>query len=148
MSILLDVKQNSESDTGILLSFNRFNRKVGPNRALTGGFKLSWPNRSISESYVGLNSKGGHRTPLLSIGRDCWHGPVTSCERCRGASQICASLARSHTSRCVSMPKRSPSRCHAIQHPGSGKKPVSQVRRQLAAQRPGLRLLLIELQPG
>jgi hypothetical protein len=39
-------------------------------------------------------------------------------------------------------------RCHGIQRLGSGKKPVSQVRRQLAAQRPGLQLLLIELQPG
>src|SRR6266403_5986815 len=121
--MLLDVKQKSESDADILLSFDQSNCKVGS------------------------------KSMLADWAPTCWRGPVT-CERgrnaslkCVYASLKCVSPARSHTNH-VPPPWRSLSSCHGIQHPGSGKKPVSRVRRQLAVQIPGLQSLLTESPPS
>src|SRR6266478_4650216 len=67
------------------------------------------------------------------LGTDLSVRHVTSC-----ASLKCVWLACSHMRRCVSTPWRS-ARLTGIQHPGSGKTPACRVRRQLAAQIPGLR---------
>src|SRR6266481_8733800 len=114
--MLLDVKQKSESDADILLSFDQSNCKVGS------------------------------KSMLADWAPTCRRGPVT-CGRGRNASLKCVSPARSHTNH-VPTPWRSLSSCHGIQHPGSGKKPVSRVRRQLAVQIPGLQSLLTESPPS
>ena len=146
--MLLDVKQKSESDADILLSFDQSNCKVGPNRCWLACSNLLRPLDRSRNATSGLIAKAVRRTAFAADwAPTCWCGPVTSCERGRNASLKCVSPARSHTNR-VPTPWRSLSSCHGIQHPGSGKKPVRRVRRQLAVQIPGLRSLLTESPPS
>jgi hypothetical protein len=55
--MLLDVKQKSESDADILLSFDQSNCKVGPNRCWLACSNLLGP--LDRERHIGLNSKDG-----------------------------------------------------------------------------------------
>ena len=143
--MLLDVKQKSESDADILLSFDQSNCKAGPNRCWLACSNLLRP--LDRERHIGLISKDGPSDRFCADrAPTCWCGPVT-CECGRNASLKCASPATSHTNR-VPTPWRSLSSCNGIQHPSSGKKPVSRVRRQLAVQTPGLRSLLTESPPS
>jgi hypothetical protein len=147
--MLLDVKQKSESDADILLSFDQSSCKVGPNRCWLACSNLLRPLDRCRNATSRLITKAVRRTALAADrarAPTCWCGPVT-CERGRNASLKCVSPARSHTNG-VPTPWRSLSSSHGIQHPGSGKKPVSRVRRQLAVQIPGLRSLLTESPPS
>jgi len=137
------MKQKSESEADILLSFDQSSRKGGPNRCWLAGSNVLGPLDRCRNATSGLIAKPVRRTAFAADwAPTCWRVPVT-CERGRNASLKCVSPARSHTNR-VPTPWRSLSGCHGIQHPGSGKKPVSRVRRQLAVQIPGFRSLLTE----
>jgi hypothetical protein len=57
--MLLDVKQKSESDADILLSFDQSNCRVGPNRCWLACSNLLRPLDSVSERHIGLNRRGG-----------------------------------------------------------------------------------------
>ena len=144
--MLLDVKQKSDSDADILLSFDQSNCRVGPNRCWLACSNLLRPLDRYRNATSGLIEKAVRRTALAADrAPTCWCGPIT-CERGRNASLKCVSPARSHTNR-VPPPWCSLSSRHGIQHPGSGKKPVSRVRRQLAVQLRGSKSQLKESQP-
>ena len=118
---MLDVKQKSESDADILLSFDQSSRKGGPNRCWLAGSNVLGPLDRCRNATSGLIAKPVPRTAFAADwAPTCWRGPVT-CERGRNASLKCVSPPRSHMNR-VPTPRRSLSSCHGIQLPGSGKK--------------------------
>ena len=57
--MLLDVKQKSESDADILLSFDQSNCKSRSKSVLANLLKFTRAARSVPEHHIGLNSKGG-----------------------------------------------------------------------------------------
>src|SRR5258706_12943656 len=102
--MLLDVKQKSESDADILLSFDQSNCKVGPNRCWLAGSNLLGPLDRCRNATSGLVAKAVRRTAFAADWAPTfWCGPVT-CERGRNASLKCGSPARSHTNRDLPMP--------------------------------------------
>ena len=133
--MLLDVKQKaSPTQTYCPPSINLTVKSV---QIGVGWLAQIYSGHSIGNATSGLIAKTVRRTAFAADrAPTCWCGPVT-CERGRNASLKCVSPAPSHMNR-VPTPWRSLSSCHGIQHPGSGKKPVSRVRRQLPVQNTGV----------
>jgi hypothetical protein len=84
--MLLDVKQKSESDADILLSFDQSNCKVGPNRCWLAGSNLLEPLDRCRNATSGLIAKAVRRTPArarIRTGPADAMAPVVAAGVCR-----------------------------------------------------------------